>query len=218
MEKGTVLRNVNNGKVGTVVQYQEKFGHIILEVEGKNVDYNISTIKRWWKPVKGSTPKQEVKKETPVQQNKSETTSKSEPKAPKTSTLPSKQVDGKPKSKKSGSPRTSKGPDAEVFSYITKRAKEHKFSFIHRPDSKQYGNGRWVLLGRPNTKGKVVCVMQIYVGNKNIRVLVSHKNTSNAPTSKNISVNTRKGINLDKSYVFDIKLHTKFIDKFLELV
>lgn len=241
MEKGTILRNVNNGKVGTVVQYQEKFGHVILEVEGKNVDYNVSTIKRWWKPVEGSTPEQDnlvampgieldpvegrergraqsCKKETPVKQNKSETTSTPEPKAPKTSTLPSKQVNGKAKSKKSSSPKTSKGPDAEVFSYITKQAKEHKFSFIHRPDSEQYGNGRWVLLGRPNAKGKVVCVMQIYVGNKNIRVLVSHKNTDKAPTSKDITVNTRKGINLDKSYVFDIKLYTKFIDKFLELV
>lgn len=219
MEKGTVLKNVNNGKVGTVVQYQEKFGHVILEVEGKNVDYNVSTIKRWWKPVEDSTPEQEVKEETPVKQNKSETTSTSEPKASKKSAdVSPKQVEEKPKSKKSGSPKTSKSPDVEVFSYITKQAKEHKFSFIYRPDSEQYGNGRWVLLGRPNAKGKVVCVMQIYVGNKNIRVLISHKNTNNVPTSKSITVNTRKGINLDKSYVFDIKLYTKFIDKFLELV
>lgn len=201
MEKGTVLKNVNNGKVGTVVQYQEKFGHVILEVEGKNLDYNISTIKRWWKPVEDSTPEQEVKEETPVKQNKLETTSASELKASsKSANVSLKQVKEKPKSKKSSSPKTSKGPDVEVFSYIKEVVKD-KFNIVEK-------HGFIVIT---NSKKRV---MEIRLTSKHITI---HALPVLVPEKLVESHSTIKGTALSESYILSYDNYKETLPEFISI-
>ena len=201
MEKGTVLKNVNNGKVGTVVQYQEKFGHVILEVEGKNVDYNISTIKRWWKPVEDSTPEQEVKEETPVKQNKPETTSTSEPKASnKSANVSPKQLKEKPKSKKSGSPKTSKGPDVKVFSYI-KEVVKGRFNIAEK-------HGFIVIT---NSKKRV---MEIRLTSKHITI---HALPVSVPKKLVESHSTIKGTALSESYILGYDNYKETLPEFISI-
>lgn len=219
MEKGTVLRNVNNGKVGTVVQYQEKFGHVILEVEGKNVDYNISTIKRWWKPVEDSTPKQEVKEETPVKQNKSETTSTSEPKvSKKPANVSPKQVEEKPKSKKSGSPKTSKGSDVEVFSYIKEQAEKEGF---HQAclDSHIYSKFRWYAIGKTTRKDKYICQIMFYVGKSHVKVFINEKTllANKLMNIPGVTYTPQPHFSPNMSIQFDISQYRQIIPKFLNM-
>ena len=224
MEKGTVLKNVNNGKVGTVVQYQEKFGHVILEVEGKNVDYNVSTIKRWWKPVKDITPEQDnlvampgieldpvegrergkaqsCKKETPVKQNKPETTFTSGPQASKKlANVAPKQAEEKPKSKKSDSPKTSKGLDAKVFSYI-KEVVKGKFNLAEK-------HGFIVVT---NSKKRV---MEIRLTSKHITI---HALPVSVPKKLVESHSTIKGTALSESYILAYDNYKETLPKFISI-
>lgn len=216
MEK-VIYRNKKNGKIGTLVQKNEKFRQYILEVDGQNVPYSSATIKRWWEVVtedKLPAASEDVVTSETEKVNTEEITSVSEPQADavvehsksisQNSPQSNKEdVSQKPKKKSketSPTPKT-KGPDMEVFSYICKAGVD--VGLEHIPVSKQ----RQIILGKVTEKnGKSISHRHIkfYIGNKTIRVFMK-KTDGNKDWAKKNKLSftlTEKSMGL----VFDIKI------------
>lgn len=168
MEKKVIYRNKQNGKVGTLVRKNDRFKQVILEVEGKNVPYSSSTIKRWWEVV----DEKEVAPQ--ATDNKEESTSVSEPKAPVSeneiadvSQANAKAKVPKKQSKKNSLTSKTTGPDMEVFSYIKQCGASHSLSEIEVAHHKD----RTIVLGKQIEGGvRYRRNIKFYVGNDTIRV------------------------------------------------